>query len=92
MYDPEVVYQDADIEQAQYEMEGNALARRQRHVETLKRAGADAEATEICAHGYVGKLDGLCSKDDPRYGEEGFRCYDCGAVIDEIDGQVIHVK
>jgi hypothetical protein len=39
MYDPEAVYQDADILQAQYEAEGNRLA-------ALQRKG-------ICTHGHV---------------------------------------
>lgn len=91
----EIIYYeklDADIEQAQFEAEGNRYAARLQKMESLKAAGNLESAVEVCPHGSVGKLDGLCSVDDPRHMEEGFRCFECGAVVDEIMGNVIHVQ
>lgn len=96
---------DADRLQAQYEAEGAAYARRQEQVEALlklarrcKREGAFQmasvyfkDATKLCAHGHVGLLKGACSEGDARYGEDGYRCYECGAVVDEIHGRVLEV-
>jgi len=80
---------DADMEMAQLEAEGNRHARRMKLVEVALAKGDRAEAAKVCDHGHVGKLDGLCSVDDPRYMEVGYRCYHCGAVVDEIMGNVL---
>jgi len=94
-FDPEAIEDErfeADMLQAQYEAEGNAAAERQRKVDALKAEGRLEEAVKVCSHGYVGLLKGTCSQDDPRYGEEGSRCYDCGAVVTDINGWAIHVR
>lgn len=83
---------DADMEMAQLEAEGNRYYRNQQRVTKLQQEGKFAEAAELCAHGHVGKLDGSCSEDDPRYMERGYRCYECGAVVDEINGNVMFVR
>jgi hypothetical protein len=90
----EVIYYerlDADLLQAQYEAEGNRAARRSAKVERLLAEGDREAATKLCSHGHVGGLKGSCSQDDPRYGEIGCRCYECGAVVNEIHGVVLHV-
>ena len=78
---------DADREQAQFEAEGNRYARRMREVEILLEAGDFTEAVRLCPHGSVCKLTGTCAKSDDRYGEEGYRCYECGGVVSEIGGE-----
>lgn len=83
---------DADIEQAQFEAEGNRYWRIRQKVEALIEADRIEEATELCRHGHVGKLTGLCSLDDPRYMEEGYRCYECQAVVTDMGGSVLHVR
>ena len=91
----EIIYYeklDADREQAQFEAESNRYARKVLKAETLIGEGKIVEATQICPHGHVGKLDGSCSENDPRYMQEGWRCFECGAVVDEIMGKVIHVR
>lgn len=88
----EIIYYeklDADMEMAQLEAEGNRHAKRMRKVEAALAIGDRTSAVEICDHGHVGKLDGACSEDDPRYMEEGYRCYNCDAVVDEIMGNVL---
>jgi len=81
---------DADMLQAQYERESAVYSARERRSQKLRSEGKLDEAARECPHGSVGLLAGLCSEDDPRYGEEGFRCHECGSVVDEIGGRVIH--
>jgi len=80
---------DADREMAEYEDEGNRHATAMRKVRAALESGDRETAIKYCDHGHVGKLDGLCSIDDPRYREEGYRCYNCGAVVSEINGNVV---
>ena len=80
---------DADMEMAQLEAEGNRHAKRMRNVRDALAAGDRTLAVSVCDHGHVGKLDGLCSEEDSRYMEVGYRCYHCGAVVDEIMGNVL---
>jgi len=91
----EVIYYeklDADMEMAAFEAEGARYAARHRRVEALLAEGRLEEATKLCDHGATGLLKGTCSLDDPRYGEEGSRCYDCGAVVTDLGGTVVHVR
>ena len=83
---------DADMLQAQFEAEGRALALRMGRVEKLLAEGRRDEATATCPHGHLGLLTGSCSEDDPRYGESGYRCYECGAVVSTFNGKVLHVR
>jgi hypothetical protein len=83
---------DADMEQAALEAEGNAHARRERRVDKLLGDGDVEAAIRLCAHGYVGGLTGSCTDGDPRHGEEGYRCFNCGAVVDEIGGSILHAR
>ena len=83
---------DVDREQAQLEAAGNAHARRQRQVEALLKSEKLDEATKLCFHGFVGGLDGSCTDGDPRHGEEGYRCFECGAHVTDIGGEVLNVR
>lgn len=70
-YDPEAIYQDADIEQAAFEAESARIA-------ALERAG-------ICTHGGVVGLgsDGKAHYPEAEglTGEQ-VRCWDCGRVFE----------
>ena len=83
---------DADREQYALEAEGREYAKERKEVDALNLAGDYAQAALRCSHGHLGKLDGSCSEDDPRYMEEGYRCYECGAVVTEMFGTVIHTR
>lgn len=83
---------EADMEQAALEAEGNRYARNLRKVEQLIAEGDLDAATELCMHGHVGLLKGACSEGDPRYGEEGYRCFECGAVVTDIHGDRMEVR
>lgn len=83
---------DVDREQAALEAEGNRYARQQRRVEALLKSGQIEEATELCFHGHVGGLTGSCTDGDPRHGEEGYRCWNCGAHVTEIGGSVLNAR
>lgn len=92
---------DADMLQAQYEAEGNAYARREARVQQLLTEGRNDEATAVCPHGGgYGLADprqpsgaSLAAQwnEDPRGGEDGFRCGTCGAHVTGIGGEVLHV-
>jgi hypothetical protein len=79
---------DADLLQAQYEAEGNAYARRQRRMESLRAEGMLVEAAEACNHGSGFPLDSIAASEgttgfgvDPFAGEAGYRCVDCGSRL-----------
>jgi hypothetical protein len=89
----EIIYYeklDADMEMAQLEAEGDRYWARMQKVEALLKEGNRSEAVQLCPHGAVCKLTGSCAEGDPRHMEEGYRCSECGAVVDEIGGRVIH--
>lgn len=91
----EIIYYeklDADMEQAQFEAEGNRYARQLAKVEHFIEVEDFESAVKACPHGHVGKLTGTCSLEDPRYMEEGYRCFECGGVVDEIHGNVVSVR
>lgn len=83
MYDPEAVYQDADIEQAQFEADGARLAADRRESERLAAEGNLVEAAEMCPHGGGYPLDSPAALNDgdPNAGEHGVRCSDCGSRL-----------
>jgi hypothetical protein len=83
---------EVDREQASLEAAGTAYAKLQRRVEALLSDEKFAEAAELCWHGSVGALIGSCTEGDPRHGEEGCRCFECGAHVSDIGGDVLNVR
>lgn len=83
---------DVDREQALLEAEGTRHARRADRVAKLLADGQVDEATVLCFHGHVGGLTGSCTDGDPRHGEEGYRCWNCGAHVTEIGGSVLNAR
>lgn len=81
-----------DQEQAMMEAEGNRHWMRLQKVAKFLEAGEVEEAVAICPHGHAGGLDGSCTDDDPRHGEEGYRCFECGAHVDDLMGRVLHTR
>jgi hypothetical protein len=91
----EIIYYeklDADMEMAQFEAEGNRYWRLVQKSQELLAEGKIEEAVEMCPHGGGCWLSGSCAEGDPRHGEEGLRCNDCGAVVDDLHGKVIYVR
>lgn len=83
---------DADREQAEFEAEGRAYARRQAKAAAALESGDVETAVATCSHGYVGGLTGSCTEGDPRHGQEGARCFDCGAHVTGCHGDVLNVE
>jgi hypothetical protein len=83
---------DVDMEMAAFEAEGRRYARRQAASAAALAEGDIASAANLCPHGHVGLLKGLCSEHDSRYGEDGYRCYECGNVVSDIGGRVLIVE
>lgn len=83
---------DADMEMAALEAEGNAYARRVRRVAKLVAAGDLNQAVQVCPHGHVGMLSGSCTDRDPRHGQEGARCYECGGHVTDVHGEVLNTR
>ncbi len=95
--------EQADYDQAALEEAGNRHARVVRKVKALlevaKGLTADPlaasnirqQAATLCLHGGGYGLKGSAAVDagDPRAGEEGYRCHDCGSVVDDIMGDVL---
>jgi hypothetical protein len=84
-YDPEAVIQDADIEQYELEQEGRYHARRIKKMNKLRLAGRLDEAAMECTHrggGYPLGSRAATNNLDPRAGQKGFRCQDCGSALD----------
>lgn len=93
-YDPEVPagFQDADMEQAAFEAESDRYYGRVKRVKRLQAGGLLAEAAEVCPHGAVQGLKGSGAIGDPRHGEDGYRCRDCGNVVTDCVGDVLIVE
>jgi hypothetical protein len=91
-YDPEAIIQEADIEMAHLEAQGRAYAAKQESSKKALRAGDLMLAAQRCPHGGGYPLDSLAAKNnnDPRQGEQGVRCTDCGSVVSGFpwDGDV----
>ena len=81
-YDPELPagYQDADIEQAEFIEQSRRYASRLR---ASRRATDPAKQARLCPHGGGYPLKSIAAERaaDPRHGEDGFRCSDCGSVL-----------
>jgi len=75
------VFNDADIEMAQLTAAGNAAARGSRRMRRLRADGRLAEAAAACHHGAGYGTDGSAAVDikDPRAGQRGHRCSECGS-------------
>jgi Rieske Fe-S protein len=87
-FDDEAIQQerwDADLEQAQFEAEGNEFWRRIQRMKKLYEEGDLAAAAATCPHGGGYPLDSPAAgyADDPNEGEQGFRCCDCGSRFDK---------
>ncbi len=97
-HDPEVPagFQDADFDQRELEALGAETGRALRRSYALREAGDLAGAAATCPHGGGYPLDSLAARNayDPRAGEVGERCLDCGSVIScfpfEGNTRVIH--
>ena len=92
-FDPEAIYQDADIEQAELEAAGNEYARRARKSAAAREAGDLDAAAAACPHGHGYPLDSPAARheNDPGAGEAGYRCLECGSRLDASpwdDGRV----
>jgi hypothetical protein len=80
----DIFYRQADYDQAAMEAEGRADSRARRRSEQLAAAGDLAAAARACPHGGGYPLASPAARNarDPRAGESGFRCDDCGSVLD----------
>jgi len=85
MYDPldPPVIRDADIEQADLEAAGRDASCRIQRMIARYRAGDRAGAAVFCPHtwGYPTTSPAATTAHDPRAGQPGFRCLDCGSYL-----------
>lgn len=74
---------DSDMEQAQFEAEGNRLAALKAKSDKALAEGDKEAAANLCPHGGGYPLDSPAAhnNDDPNAGEDGVRCYDCGSRL-----------
>lgn len=81
MYRDEYGPNDADIEQAALEAAGRAASRGARRMRTALAAGDPAEAARHCHHGagYPTNSPAAHNSRDPRAGQPGMRCTNCGS-------------
>ena len=72
---------DADIEQAELEAAGRAPGRGYRPMLALRKQGKLAEAAAACHHGAGYPTHSPAAKNcaDPRAGQRGHRCSECGS-------------
>lgn len=82
---------DADIEQADLEAAGREYGRSRKRMVRLRAAGDLAGAARACMHGggYPLNSPAALNMADPRAGQQGFRCNDCGSVTTEYRGAVL---
>ena len=73
----------ADVEQAELEAAGREYGRRVRRSAALRDSDPMA-AARACPHGsgYPLNRPAAHHNNDPRAGEDGFRCTSCGSVLD----------
>lgn len=93
-FDPEAIETerlDADIEQANLEAAGRESARGHKRMLALRAAGDLAGAARACPHGGGYPLNSLAAQNsnDPKAGQQGFRCSDCGSILTEWAGTVL---
>lgn len=74
---------DADIEQASLMAAGREYARGRKAMLRLLAVGRLDDAARACMHGGGYPLKSLAAENasDPRAGQSGFRCSDCGSVL-----------
>jgi hypothetical protein len=78
--DPEATYQDADIEQAELEAAGREVSRGHKRMMALRQSSPMA-AARACKHGWGYPTDSPAAENskDPRAGQKGERCLNCGS-------------
>jgi hypothetical protein len=85
--DPELPggFQDADFEMRELYAAGARAARGHKAMMRLRAAGQMAEASRACQHGSGYNTDGGCATflHDPRAGQAGMRCSDCGSFFED---------
>jgi hypothetical protein len=83
---------DADCEMAELQAQGREFGRARKTMLRLRAAGKLAEAAQACPHGagYPLNSPAATNSSDPRAGQAGFRCVDCGSVLTGWAGRVIH--
>lgn len=87
MYDDadgfDIEREHADHMQAAYEAEGRAYARAQSRMRAALARDARADAADLCRHGggYPLSSPAAHAERDPRAGQDGVRCADCGSVL-----------
>lgn len=86
-HDPEIPagYQDADLEQAEFERQSREFDARMRKMRILRANGELRAAAQACTHSWGYPLDSEAAvhANDPRTGEEGWRCNHCGSALVE---------
>lgn len=87
-YDPDAIYQDADIEMMELREEARDYEARMRRVAKLAAAGQKAEAAMACPHdgsGWPTNSPAAANPPhpDPEAGNPGFRCSGCGSWLTE---------
>jgi hypothetical protein len=84
-YDPDVPggFQDADFDQRELEARGAEFGRARKRSESYRDAGDLPRAAAACPHGGGYPLDSEAARrdNDPRAGQDGQRCSDCGSVL-----------
>ena len=82
--------EEADYQQAEAEAAGREYSRGVRRMKALRAAGKLAEAAEACPHGGGYPLASIAASEgttsagvDPRAGQAGVRCSDCGSVLSD---------
>jgi len=85
--DPELPggYQDADFEMRELYAAGARAARGHKAMIRLRAEGKLAEAARACQHGSGYNTDGEFARvqHDPRAGQPGMRCFDCGSYFED---------
>lgn len=84
-FDVPAGYRDADIEMAELESAGREGSRLKRLSNQLVAEGNLMAAANACPHWSRYGLSGTAARDagDPRYGEKGDRCTDCGSWVSD---------
>jgi hypothetical protein len=76
-------YREADFEQAELEAAGRDYSRARKRMLALVAQGKYAEAAKACTHGggYPTNSPAAQNSKDPRAGQPGYRCSDCGSYF-----------
>lgn len=88
-FDPELPngFQDADFEMRELEAAGRVAYRGFKAMRRLRAEGKLAEAAKCCSHGagYPTNSPAAENDGDPRSGQRGYRCSDCGSFFAGVD-------